>query len=75
MSDQPDRSFAQGTAVVSLVAALTCAFANTTVAGGTPSAAVTGETELSARVKTLVEQLRRAEPTLPRTGNIAEFRN
>jgi len=75
MSNQPDRPFAQGTAVVSLVAALTCAFAGNAAASRNPVAAAPDETQFSARVKTVVDQLRRSEPTLPRTGNIAKFRN
>jgi hypothetical protein len=75
MSNQSDSPFAQRTAVVSLVAALTCTFAGNAAASLTPAAAAPGEMQFSARVKTLVDQLRRAEPTLPRTGSVAEFRN
>ena len=75
MSNQPDKPFAQGTAVVSLAAALICTLAGNAGASPTPTAAAPDRVQFSARVKTLVDQLRSAEPTLPRTSNIAEFRN
>ena len=79
MSDQPDRPFAQRTAVVSLVAALTCAFANDAAASRPAAAPNRSETELSARVAALAKRLQALEPTLLRdlenSPKIAQWRN
>jgi hypothetical protein len=79
MSHHPDKPFGQGTAVVSLVAALTCAFASNAVASQAPAQPRGGEQELSARVATIVERMRLVGPTLvrdlPPNMNIAQWRN
>jgi hypothetical protein len=79
MSSQSNKPFGQGTAVVSLVAALTCACAGNALASRPATAPDTGEAELSARVASLVKRLQAIEPALvrelPALKNIAQWRN
>ena len=79
MSHQPDKPFTQRTAVVSLVAALTCAFANDAAASRPTVTPNSGEPELSARVASLVQRIQIIEPTLlrhlPAQRTIAQWRN
>ena len=79
MSNRPDRPFAQGTALVSLVTALTCAFAGNADASRPAVAPDTGEAKLSARVDALVKRIQAAEPALlrnlPALRNVAQWRN
>jgi hypothetical protein len=79
MSHQPDKPFTQRTAVVSLVAALTCAFANDAAASRPAVTPNSGETELSARVASLAKRLQALEPALLRdlenSPKIAQWRN
>jgi hypothetical protein len=79
MPNQPDNPFGQRTAVVSLVAALSCAFASDALASGAPAQPTSGEREFSARAATVVERMRLVEPALlrdlPPNMSIAQWRN
>ena len=75
MSNQDHGPLGQGTAVVSLVATLTCAFANPALAARAPSETTIEHSQLSARVAAAVERMHLAEPSLlrdtPRERNMA----
>jgi hypothetical protein len=81
MPNEPDRSLPgfQRPVVVSLVAAVACALAGEAWASGSPIDPSVGKPELAARVATVVERIRKAEPTilrnLPIDLRIAQWRN
>jgi hypothetical protein len=79
MSNQSDKPFGQTTAAISLVAALTCAFATDAATSRSPSPASSRETELSGRVASLVDRVRQVAPGLLAAsqthGKIAQWRN
>jgi len=79
MSSQSEKPFGQGTAVVSLVAALTCACAGNALASRPSAAPEPGEAGLSARVAAVAKRVQAIEPTLLRDiGNsriLAQWRN
>jgi hypothetical protein len=75
----PRSPLLKGTVVVSLVAAVTCAFASDALASRLPADRRTGEQELSARVAAIVEHVRLVNPALvrdlPAEKKIAQWRN
>jgi hypothetical protein len=81
MPNEPDRSLPefQRPVVVSLVAAVACALAGGAYASGASIDLSADKPELSARVATVVERIRQAEPTilrdLPADTRIAQWRN
>ena len=79
MSDQHRPHLRHGPTVVSLVAALTCAFASDASASRTSVAARVDNEQLADRVAAIVEQIRLSEPTLirdlPPDAKIAQWRN
>jgi hypothetical protein len=66
MSNQDHRPLGQGTAVLSLVATLTCAFANPALANRGPGEMAAKDAQLSARVAAAIERMRLVEPSLLR---------
>jgi hypothetical protein len=81
MPNEPDRILPefQRPVVVSLVAAVACALAGEAWASGSPATPSVGKPELAARAATVVERIRKAEPTvlrnLPVDLRIAQWRN
>lgn len=81
MSDDRERgpALVQGSAVVTLAAAVACALAGDAFASRVPTQLTAGEPEFSARVSTIVERIRLGEPSLlrelPADAKIAQWRN
>jgi hypothetical protein len=79
MSDQHKPYLRHGPTVVSLVAALTCAFASDASARPPSVAARVDNEQLAARIGSIVEQIRLHKPTLirdlPPDAKIAQWRN
>jgi hypothetical protein len=73
MSNQDRGTFGQGTAMVSLVATLTCALANDALANRAPSETINKDAQLSTRVAAAVGHIRLVEPFLLR--NLQRDRN
>ncbi|HEV2955382.1 MAG TPA: hypothetical protein VGX95_04650 [Xanthobacteraceae bacterium] len=66
MSNQDRGPFGQGTAVVSLVATLTCALPNHALAVQGSGESANKDAQLSTRVAAAIERLRLVEPSLLR---------
>ena len=79
MSEQKRPHLRQGPTVVSLVAALTCAFASDASASRPSVPARVDSDHLAARVAAIVERIRLSEPTLirdlPPDSKVAQWRN
>jgi hypothetical protein len=79
MSDQIRPHPRHGPAVVSLIAALTCAFASDASASRPPATARVDSDQLVARVAAIVERIRLGEPTLlrdlPPDAKVAQWKN
>lgn len=79
MSDQCRPYLRHGPTVVSLVAALTCAFASNASASRSSVPARVDNDQLAARVAAIVERIRLSEPTLLRDlspdAKVAQWRN
>ncbi len=79
MSKQDRTPFSQGTALISIVAALACAFPGNAHAIRPPIDCGTGVGTLSARVAAVAKRIRLIESALPSDlpsdGNVALFGN
>jgi hypothetical protein len=79
MSEQKRPHPRHGPTVVSLVAALTCAFASDASASRSSVPARVDSDHLAARVAAIVERIRQVEPTLirdlPPDSKVAQWRN
>jgi hypothetical protein len=79
MSSQSEKPFGQRTAIVSLVAALSCAGAGNALASLPTAPANTGAADLSARVAALGKRIEAINPALarrlPQLTNVAQWRN
>ena len=79
MSDQHRPHLRHGPTVVSLVAALTCAFASDASASRPSVAARIDNDQLAARVAAIVERIRLSEPALlrdlPPDSKVAQWKN
>ena len=79
MSDQHRPHLRRGPTVVSLVAALTCAFASDASASRPSVAARIDNDQLAARVAAIVERIRLSEPALlrdlPPDSKVAQWKN
>jgi hypothetical protein len=79
MSEQKKPYLRHGPTVVSLVAALTCAFASNASASRPSVPARVDNDQLRVRVTAIVERIRLSEPTLlrelPPDATVAQWRN
>jgi len=79
MSNQSGKSFGHKPAIVSLVAALSCAGAGHALASRPTAVTNTGGADLSARIAALGERIEAIDPALvrdlPDLTNIAQWRN
>jgi hypothetical protein len=81
MPNEPNRSLPElhRPAVVSLIAAVACALTGKAYASGTPIDTNADKLGLAARVATVIERVRQAEPTilhnLPPNLRIVQWRN
>ena len=79
MPEQERPHLRHGPTVVSLVAALTCAFASDASASRPSVAARFDKDQLAARVAAIVERIRLSEPTLirdmPPDSTVAQWKN
>jgi hypothetical protein len=79
MSSQSGKPAGQKTVLISLVAALTCAYASDAAASRSSVAPAVDGADLSARVTALVERVRALRPALvrdlPAASKTAQFKN